>query len=314
MGKGDGEIIKLSDKISRLRYCLSYNTLKIVSVRYRDIISLAEELEDCFDIPWTGFARILLSPFRPKAKFRDDDMKLIREAMEFYKPFTLSKLKKEASYLFSNTLAMKTSNESLIEQGVIAVSERKASLVTEFRSPFKVKEEEDLPEDGKWYLDDSLILQYGDPPVRQGTLFALFQSIKKAEERYQKEWWAPIEKESTRLREIFEKDLEGLKKQSRDYYLSDINWFIYNYFYCETISSIHEASKDITAFFNYFYKYSRHSEYIVKRMISVIKRFYTVMYNNGEVTKEEYERVLSEMKRNGDKYIDNRPHYIDMFD
>ena len=49
-------------------------------------------------------------------------------------------------------------------------------------------------------------------------------------------------------------------------------------------------------------------------MISVIKRFYTVMYNNGEVTKEEYESVLSEMKRNGDEYVDNRPHYIDMFD
>lgn len=314
-GKDDGEIINLSDKISRLHYCLSYTTLKIVSVRYRDIISLAEELEECFDIPWTGFARILLSPFLPKAKFRDDDIKLIRQIIKYRDSFTLLTLKKDGKHLFSNTLAIKTSYESLIEQGVIVVSERKASLVTDFRSPFKVKEEEDLPEDGKWYLDDSLTLQYGKPPIRQGSLMAILESMRQAEEKYQKEWWAPIEKENTRLREIFEKDLEGLKKQSRDYYLSDIDYFLYTYFYYETINSIHEASNSITSFFYFFtHKCSRRSKYLVKRMVSVIKRFYTVMYNNEEVTKEEYERVLSEMKRNGDEYIDNRPHYIDMFD
>ncbi len=317
-GKDEKEIVPLSDKIPRLRSCLQYINLKIVQIRYSLVFYLSDDLEKCFGIPWTEFARILLSPILPKAELRDDELKLIRGITDnYYDTFTMTELKRKIGSSFDNTLAIKTSYENLIEQGIITVADKKASIVSEFRSPFKIKEEEDLPEDKEWYFDDTLTLQYGDPPVRQGTLFALFQSIKKAEERYQKEWWAPIEKESTRLREIFEKDLEGLKKQSRDYYLSDINWFIYNYFYYETVSSIHEASKDITAFFNYFYKYSRHSEYIVKRMISVIKRFYTVMYKNGEVTKEEYDHVISQLTRNKDMYIANTPKYrytLDPFD
>lgn len=304
-------IVLLSDDIQFLRYCIRYVTLKIAGVSYLDIFDLSEEIADTYDIPEGDISKLLLSPFFPAGELTDNDLILLKELYEeFYGPFTQKEMKDEMEYLFENARDVKASYTHLLRLGLIATSGGRSSVVDEFPSPFDPKKEEDLPEDGEWYIDDSLTLQFGKDPSQRGTLFELIQSMNEAEKKYQEEWWAPIEKENERLMNIFRKDLEELKKQSRDYYISDIWWFLDSYFYYETIPSVHDASKNITDFFRYYIcKGTGHSEYLVKRMMSTIKRFYSVMYENGEVTEEELNSVISAIKRNRDMYIEAATDY-----
>ncbi len=301
--KDKEKIVDLSYRIRAIFKSVEFEKQKkdyIATINFEKTIRTACMISSDYDIHTKDVVNILFSPFIPKIELTDDSITLLESIDETFggEYFSFSMMRKELKipYKTVNDKELKKLYDNLVENGLIAVSGDKSSLVYTFLSPYTPLEE-DSPEEGEWYIDENNTLQYGEKPYL-GTLAKLAKAFAKAEEDYNK-WWEPIEKENERLMEIFEKDIENLKIQSKSNYLSDINWFLYSYFYRETIASIHDASKNIIDFFRYYIcKCPGHSEYLVKRMMTTIKRFYTVMYRNGEVTEEECERVIVNMKDN----------------
>ncbi len=307
------DMTELSDEIRSIRNSAMFEKKgKKYNVRidYSRINLTASRIARNYDTQWKDIANILLSPFFPQAEFTENDLTLLETLEDEFReaPFTHSQMEKMIRHSFDSEKEMNESYAHLLEKGIITVEVNKSTLVCTIPSPYDDKRE-DVPLEIDWYIDDKHSLHPGRNPNRN-TLADLVAAFMEAEKDYQREWWAPIEKENERLMEIFEKDLEGLKAQSRDNYISDINYFLDSYFYYETVKSIHDASVDIIDFFRYFIcKCPGHSEYIIKRMMSTIKRFYNVMLKNGEVTEEECERVLTMINDNKEWLIEAETDY-----
>ncbi len=308
------DMTDLSDEIRSIRNSAmfekkgkKYN----VTIDYSRINLTANRIARKYDIQKRDIANILLSPFFPQAEFTENDLTLLETLEdEFNKaPFSPSRMREATMSCFKIKKEMDASYAHLLERGIITVEGNKSTMVYTFPSPYDDKRE-DVPLEIDWYIDDKHSLEPGRNPNRGNTIADLVAAFMEAENEYRENWWAPREKENERLMKIFEKDLEGLKAQSRDNYISDINYFLDSYFYYETIPSIHDASVDIIDFFRYFIcKCPGHSEYIIKRMMSTIKRFYTVMLENNEVTEEECERVLTMIKDNKEWLIEAETDY-----
>ena len=308
------DMTELSDQIKSIRNSVQFENEEdkyYATISYSQINITASRIARKYDIQKRDIANILLSPFFPKTEFTENDLTLLKTLEdEFNKaPFSPSRMREATMSCFKIKKEMDTSYAHLLERGIITVEGNKSTMVYTFPSPYDDKRD-DVPMGLEWYIDDKHTLQAGEDPNQQDTVVDLLDAFMEAENEYRKNWWAPIEKENERLIKIFKKDLEGLKTQSRDNYISDINYFLDSYFYYETIPSIHDASVDIIDFFRYFIcKCPGHSEYIIKRMMSTIKRFYTVMLENNEVTEEECERVLTMMKNNREWLIEAEIDY-----
>jgi len=298
--RDDADASELSDRLYFFRKAVEFEIEKkktTVHIAYERIFSFASSLERNYNIDKNDTERLLFSPLFPSIDLSNDELALLEFTYDEYAAdaVRIQTLIKTAAVTGDVKNAKKTFH-SLQKKGFFTTVDGKTSLVYDFPSYIIPSDEGN---DGEWYVDDDFNLGYGTHPARK-SLFDLFiEAFKKDAEDYQTNWWNEIEKENERLTALFADDLANLKETTRGYYLSDIWWFLDQYFYYETIESIHEAAKDIVDFFRYYIcRGHGHSEYLVKRMASAVRRFYSVMCRNGEVSEEEYLRVVSDIKDN----------------
>lgn len=298
--RDDADASVLSDSLYFLREAVEFEIEKkktTVHIAYERIFSFASSLERNYNVDKNDTARLLFSPLFPSIELSNDELALLEFTDDEYAAdaVRIQTLIKTAAVNGDVKNAKKTFH-SLQKKGFFTTVDGKTSLVYDFPSSIPPSDEGN---DGEWYVDDDFNLGYGTHPERKSLFDLLIESFKKDEEDYQTNWWNEIEKENERLTALFADDLANLKETTRGYYLSDIWWFLDSYFYYETIESIHEAAKNIVDFFRYYIcRGHGHSEYLVKRMASAVRRFYSVMYRNGEVSEEEYLRVISDIKDN----------------
>lgn len=307
----DTDSTGISHRIDSLRGAVEFRLKRkkmTVHITYEVIFNFSSFLERYYDFDKSEAARLLLAPIFPSIELGDDELALLEFSDKEHTKdaVRIQTLLKKAAVNVDLKNAKKTFH-SLQEKGFFTTADGKTSLVYDFPSSIPPSDEKD---DGVWYVDDDFNLVYGTPPVKRSLFDVLIESFQKEEEEYRTTWWNEIEKENERLLSLFTDDLSELKETTRGCYLDDIWWFLDSYFYYETIESIHDAAKDIVDFFRYYICRGRgHSEYLVKRMASTVRRFFSVMYRNGEVTEEEYLRVVSDIKNNMDWLIEAATDY-----
>lgn len=301
--KSDRDAFCLVDEIQALYSAVSFTMTgkrACMKLSYYWLSAFARSIAGDYSEDKIKVLRLIIAPLLPETEFTDDELELIVFMDKEYSNVStpVKRIWKEGKTLKLSTDVGKNL-QHLVEKGIVSVGDGKATLQHDFRYTGSLDVLDEPLEKGKWYVDPSLSLAFAENPHIPSHNDDLIEALREAEEEYNTKWWAPIEKENERLRALFEEDLRDLKPTTRDYYLSDIYWFLDSYFYRETIPSIHDAAKNITDFFRYYIcRCSGHSEYLVKRMASAVKRFYSVMYENGEVTLEERNNVISDVKNN----------------
>ncbi len=300
--KGSGEDASIISEMlyglgDSVKFTIVQQKKIILHVLYCNILDFASEMDINYELDEAETARLLLAPIFPSVDFSDDELALL-EFVEFEydeEPVKINTLIKDAAG-DDKVKNAKKSLHSLQEKGLFTTKNGNVILKHDF--PSSITPYGDGNEDEEWYVDDDFNLTYGKAP-KIGTHDDLVNALMEAEKEYRAKWWAKIEKENERLEAIFADDLKDLKEATRGYYLNDIWWFLFSYFFYETIPSIHKAAGNILDFFRYYIcRATGHSEYLVKRMASTIKRFYAVMYREGEVSEKEYNRVVADIKDN----------------
>ena len=106
--------------------------------------------------------------------------------------------------------------------------------------------------------------------------------------------------------DLFQKDIEGLSDDTQYLHWQNADLFVNDFFYRYDIPGLSEGARSLSSFFDFFNdKCLWSNPTAVKRMGASIKKFYKSMYAHGEVGKDDLDLVISVLKENLPRWIQN---------